>query len=1472
MLANSFFSLEQVIDRQPLIVTSQTPLTEVISLMQEWGNSCSFGEEGKAAGAEAIETDNSCALVVESDRANTIAELRKLDFSTQPLRLRGVFTERDLVRLVAEGVSIKSVTVGEVMSQNIVTITLTGEEDTFSALNLFRKHGIRHLPVIDNCQNLVGLITAKSLRRKLQPINLMQWRKVAEIMKTAIVYASPDDSVKQVAKLMSDRQISCVAIAESELDSQGNSLVRPVGIITERDIVQFQNLDLDLEQPARKLMSTPLFLVSPEDTLWSIYQQMQQRRVRRLLVVGKQGELVGIVTQTSLLRVFDPAEMYGLIEILQREVCELESERTQLLESRQAELETQVKEQTANLEVTNQLLQSEIDRRQQSQKRFDSILNSIEDVVYSVDPNTFELFYLNAAAEKVYGRRVAEFYENCDLWLEIVHPEDRDRTADFGQNAIETGVGEAEYRIIRPDGEIRWLYDRAHITYDVDGIPVRFDGSVTDITQRKQAEISLQESRERYALALEGSSNGLWDWNVVTDEVFYAPRFKAIIGYSDAEMSNTFEAWSSKLHPEDGDRVLTAVQNHLEDRVPFDIEYRLQVKTGEYRWIQARGQAIWDRDGRAIRMAGSITDISDRKGREAILKDIASGISVEVGANFLVSLVQYLSQALGVDYAYVGKLIEPAREKIKTQAVYGRGQILDNFEYDLAGTPCSHVVEQHLCVYPQGVRQLFPESLLLSVMKAESFAGMPIVDTVGKVVGLLAIVDSKPFDDLALIEEVLKIFVTRIKTELERQQAEVNLHRSNRILQAISSIQTQFLTDTEPNILFDGILGNLLELTESEYGFIGEILIADDGNPIMEESYMKFRGRSYLKTNAITNIAWNEETRKFYAENAPKGMEFHNLETLFGAVIVTGDPVIANSPSTDPRRGSLPDGHPPLNAFLGVPFYKNNKMTGMVGVANREDGYDETIIHYLRPFLDTCSRIIEAYQNERQKQQVEAKNREQAALLDVATDAIMVRGLDAQILFWNRGAEKIYGWTEQEALGRDANKLLYSQSLTMLAEIMRSLYKHGHWQGELQQVTKTGQKIIVESRWTLVTNEAKDSQSILVVNTDITEQKQLQAQFLRTQRLESLGTLAGGIAHDLNNILAPILGFARLLPRKLPDVDEQTKGFFQIIENNAQRGTALVKQILTFSRGLEGDKGVVQIRHLISEISQIILETFPKSIELETSVPKNLWTVNGDINQLHQILMNLAVNARDAMPDRGKLIIKAENITLDREYTRLHLDAREGAYVLITVTDNGVGIAPEIIDRIFEPFFTTKEIGRGTGLGLSTVIGIVKSHDGFVDVISNTTGRQRGTQVKVFLPALQTTALPAAEPEILPQGKGELILVVDDEPAILAVTKATLETYNYKVLTANNGIEAIAVYVQNIQAIELVIMDIMMPSMDGKTAIRTLKQIDPEVKIIAVSGLISGREITTEVDGDITAFLAKPYNNDDLLKTIQEII
>jgi len=387
---------------------------------------------------------------------------------------------------------------------------------------------------------------------------------------------------------------------------------------------------------------------------------------------------------------------------------------------------------------------------------------------------------------------------------------------------------------------------------------------------------------------------------------------------------------------------------------------------------------------------------------------------------------------------------------------------------------------------------------------------------------------------------------------------------------------------------------------------------------------------------------------------------------------------------------------------------------------------------------------------------------------------------------------------------------------------------------------------------------------------DLTERKKLEQQFLRAQRMESIGTLAGGIAHDLNNILAPIMMSIDIL--KMTVTDPQARGILQTIEVSSKRGADIVRQVLSFARGMEGERIEVQPKHLIKDIETIIRDTFPRNIQQQVLFPEDPWTIYGDPTLLHQILLNLCVNARDAMPNGGTLTIKVENCVLDQQYAAMNRQVKPGRYVLISVTDTGIGIPPAIIDKIFEPFFTTKEMGKGTGLGLSTVIGIVKSHEGVINVYSEP---GRGTTFRVYLPAMnhasegqerQTQLLS------LPRGHGEMVLIVDDEASVLTITSQTLQAFGYRVLTATDGAEAVVIYAKHQNEIAVVLTDLMMPVMDGPSTIRALLRINPSVKIIAASGLNSSRGFTTFPDARIKHFLTKPYTARTLLKTLREIL
>lgn len=370
--------------------------------------------------------------------------------------------------------------------------------------------------------------------------------------------------------------------------------------------------------------------------------------------------------------------------------------------------------------------------------------------------------------------------------------------------------------------------------------------------------------------------------------------------------------------------------------------------------------------------------------------------------------------------------------------------------------------------------------------------------------------------------------------------------------------------------------------------------------------------------------------------------------------------------------------------------------------------------------ISAIERALSECEQRRQKRDADEKIAAQAQLLDLATDAIVVRDLEDRIEFWSQGAERLYGFTRDEMAGRKSTEFMSVASKAIFNEAKGLTLERGHWEGEMEHLTKEAKQVIVLSRWTLLRSKDGEPERILAINTDITEKKRLEKQFLRAQRLESVGTLASGIAHDLNNILSPILAACEFLKDHQPD--KQSTEMVELAMKSAHRGVGVVNQLLTFVRGSDGQRILVQTETLLKEIWSILRKTLPRGISSECEIEPGLFPILADPTQLHQVLMNLCINARDAMPNGGKLTVTAKN-TAD-------------SCILIRVEDTGTGIPASILENIFDPFFTTKEPGKGTGLGLSTVLGIVKSHGGTLKVESQ---EGVGTAFDIILPAAAGT-------------------------------------------------------------------------------------------------------------------------------------
>ena len=519
--------------------------------------------------------------------------------------------------------------------------------------------------------------------------------------------------------------------------------------------------------------------------------------------------------------------------------------------------------------------------------------------------------------------------------------------------------------------------------------------------------------------------------------------------------------------------------------------------------------------------------------------------------------------------------------------------------------------------------------------------------------------------------------------------------------------------------------------------------------------------------------------------------------------------------------------------------------------------------------VDGVARVLLCMDDITHTVRADEQIRSQAALLDVTQDAIYVRDFSDRILYWNDGAQRLYGWTMIEVRGKTATELLASSNTTQWAKALDAVRSTGQWEGELNQKRRDGTELIIQSRWTVVNERKGTPRAILVVNTDITEKKKLEAQLLRAQRLESIGTLASGLAHDLNNVLAPILMTVSFLKEGVKD--ETLSGMIQTLETCAKRGAHIVRQVLTFARGVEGVRVLLQPKHLIDEMDRIARETFPRSLHIQTQVCKQPWLITGDATQIQQVLMNLWVNARDAMPQGGTLTARVDNVMVTEDEKRLHPKAKTGPYVVISVIDTGTGIAPELMDKIFDPFFTTKPVGQGTGLGLPTVLGIVESHGGFLHVDSKV---GKGTTFKVYLPAASSEKEESQETEFtsLPRGNGELVIVVDDEPAVRDIACRVLSSHGYRPLPACEGKEAIALFEQNHDKVKAIVSDFMMPHMDGPTTIRALRKVQPDIKTIMITGLGEDARVAEAKSAGSDLVLSKPFTAEQLLGALKQLL
>ena len=492
-----------------------------------------------------------------------------------------------------------------------------------------------------------------------------------------------------------------------------------------------------------------------------------------------------------------------------------------------------------------------------------------------------------------------------------------------------------------------------------------------------------------------------------------------------------------------------------------------------------------------------------------------------------------------------------------------------------------------------------------------------------------------------------------------------------------------------------------------------------------------------------------------------------------------------------------------------------------------------------------------------------------SAALEAAANAIVITDREGRIEWANSAFCSLSGWSLPEVIARNPRELIQSgeHEPEFYQKMWTTILAGEVWRGEVINRRRDGVLRTEQMTITPLRDPRGEISQFIAIKQDITDQKALEQQYLHSQRMEAVGALAGGIAHDLNNMLVPVLMVIGIL--KEEQVDSMNRELLAMAQSSAQRGADVIKQLLAFSRDHGGERLVLQPTHLLGEMFKIMRETFPREIELTQQLPSTLWTVNADATQLHQVFLNLCVNARDAMPAGGRLRLLASNVVSEEGDVYRPAHARPGPYVKIEVCDTGHGIPAEIRHRIFDPFFTTKPVGQGTGLGLSTVAAIVRNHEGYVTVDSTLS---KGTTFTVYLPAIPDGTEPTPEGPLAADPAMDArvtVLLVEDERESRDIVRYFLEEHNFRVLTAGHGEEAISQFLLHKDQIALVVTDIMMPVMNGVVLIRTLRAMKPKLKVVAMSGLVSDHQLRQLADIGVPSVLPKPYDGRKLLAAIQ---
>jgi len=1075
----------------------------------------------------------------------------------------------------------------------------------------------------------------------------------------------------------------------------------------------------------------------------------------------------------------------------------------------------------------------------------------------------------------------------------VLYPSDEEyeRAGDLMYPGLETGqVNEGDLTFMKKDGSLFHALIRLK-ALDASDPAKGVIAAISDITDRKRAEEALRKSEERLDLALQGANLGLYDIHVPTGKVIANGRVRGILGYERGEIDETVGQWTEMLHPNDRERAVGAVDAHLKGRTEhYEDEYRIRAKSGEWKWILSRGKIVErDPDGKPLRMAGTWLDITERKQAEKLLVENEARFRA-LFENMTNGVAIYAAEADGEDFGFLdmNKAGEAITGTSKDEVVGRRVSevfrgvkemgLLDLFRKTwLTGEP-SH---QTMTEYHDQTIRIWVENFIYKLPSGEVVAVFS--DETDRMRALKALRDS---------EEKYRLVVENAKEGIIIAQDGMHRFVNPKTLELFAYSEEELLSrpfvdfihpDDRERVLDRHVRRLRGEQVPSPYVFR---IVTEDGAVKwveIESALVPWEG----KPAAL--VFMTDVTERLRIEQALKESEewYRNLveESFDGMCILKGLKIVfANSRFYEMLGYDAGELEGQDHSILYHPDYRKIARERALARMRGEEVISQYEIKLQRKdgsFFDgeLNARAITVkgepgvqgwIRDISQRKRSEEVQRRLATAVEQAAEAIVVTDTQGIVQYVNPAFERISGYTREEVVGHTPSLLKSGQHDEVFYKSMWETIRRGEvWTGRFINKRKDGSIYHEDATISPVRDATDNLVNFVAVKRDITEHLELSRQLLQAQKMEAVGTLAGGIAHDFNNLLQVVLGYSELLL-----TDRQMDSHFiddlARINRAARTGSDLVQQLLTFSRKSETNPRPLNLNHRIEQIQKLLERTLPKMVEIELLLKSDLPPIHADPTQIEQILMNLAINARDAMPNGGTLAIETDEVTLDEDYCRTHLCPNPGRFVVLQVSDTGEGMDPETLEHIFEPFYTTKGPGEGTGLGLAMVYGIVQHHEGFIRCYSEP---GKGTSFKIYWPAvLSSKEALEKTPRVPFRGGTETVLLVDDEDFVRDLGIRILQKGGYTVLTAANGKEGLEEYLTHRGEIALVILDLIMPEMGGQQCLEELLRFDPEVKVLVASGYSASGPTKDVLDAGAKGFVSKPYGMRQLLDTVRSVL